>query len=598
MRHDVPLIEAAIRYIEWLEREWQTGAAILVFVSGWEDIVAVQRQLEQSSLGPGLVVMPLHGQLTLYEQKQVFYPAPPGRRKVIVSTNIAETALTIDDVAYVIDCGRAKETSYDFFTKVPTLVTSWISQSAAQQRAGRAGRSQEGLCIHLYSRERHGKMDEHMRPEILRSDIADVCLHSISLLRHAGRSQAVHQFLAMSPSPPDDASVEDGLGLLQRVGAVVHCRGRHELTLLGVHISLLPVGLHLAKIMVWAAFFGVADAVVTMVAALQYREPFQAGFGQQSGLRGIKAKKQELAEGHASDLLALVGAFREWSASQNKIEACERFRLNSGAMYRWQAGRNRLHDELRSSGVLCTANWARANRNGSSVALVAAAICAGMYPNMASSQGHKGLLLHQGNIVAKPGYASVVSAGATSPGELFSFAEVTQVEETYAVSQLTQISPLMPLLLCGENPLMVEPDNTVQLGISDAADEWWKQELATGDAPAAVMRVRLDEGPEVYRVEQPVSLAICHLRKLTRAAFQAFCAAPADEHPPVVAIVEALLKKDYVAQGHSESGRLRGPASVGAQSAGAQHAVQRAAVQPAAQHQAQRRGHSRAGGKR
>jgi len=355
--------------------------------------------------------------------------------------------------------------------------------------------------------------------------------------------------------------------------------------------------LHLAKIMVWAAFFGVADAVVTMVAALQYREPFHGGLGQQSALRSIKAIKQELSEGHASDLLALVGAYREWSASSDKPKVCERLRLNPGAMHRWQAGRNRLHDELRSSGILSAASWDRANRNGSSVALVAAAICAGMYPNLASSNGSKGLLLHQGNLMAKPSYSSVVSGTGASGGELYSFAEVTQVEETYSVSQLTQISPLMPLLLCGEAPLLVEPDHGASSGISGVADEWWKRELATGGAPAAMMRARLEDGPEVYRVEHSVLLAICHLRKLTRAAFQAFCATPAQEHPPVVATVEALLKKDYVAQSHSQVCTRGGEGSCAAPLPGTHDAPRRGAVKPAGKGRAHGRGYGKAGGK-
>ncbi|CAE7803539.1 unnamed protein product, partial [Symbiodinium sp. CCMP2456] len=86
-------------------------------------------------------ILPLHSQIRLEQQREVFLKPPPGVRKIVLSTNIAETSVTINDIEVVIDCGRAKETSYDAFLRVPTLNTSWVSHASLKQRAGRAGRT-------------------------------------------------------------------------------------------------------------------------------------------------------------------------------------------------------------------------------------------------------------------------------------------------------------------------------------------------------------------------------------------------------------------------------------------------------------------------
>jgi len=110
------------------------------------------------------------------EQKKVFRHPPPGCRKIVLSTNIAETAITIDDVVYVIDSGRMKEKSYDPYNNVSTLQSSWVSKASAKQREGRAGRCQPGICYHLYSKLRAASLPDFQVPEIKRIPIEELCL--------------------------------------------------------------------------------------------------------------------------------------------------------------------------------------------------------------------------------------------------------------------------------------------------------------------------------------------------------------------------------------------------------------------------------------
>ena len=159
-----------------------TDGAILVFLPGWDDINKVRERLCTSPFfkdSSKYVISALHSMVPSEEQKKVFRQSPPGCRKIVLSTNIAETAITINDVVYVIDSGRMKEKSYDPYDNVSTLQTSWVSKASAKQREGRAGRCQPGICYHLYSKLRAASLADFQVPEIKRTPIEELCLQVI-----------------------------------------------------------------------------------------------------------------------------------------------------------------------------------------------------------------------------------------------------------------------------------------------------------------------------------------------------------------------------------------------------------------------------------
>ena len=121
---------------------------------------------------PKLWILPLHGSLPASEQAKVFRRPPPGWRKVVLSTNVAETSVTIDDVAVVIDTGRAKEMRHDAVADLARLELQWVSKAAARQRRGRAGRVRPGVCLRLFSRTfTWPGMDDHPAPEMVRAPL-------------------------------------------------------------------------------------------------------------------------------------------------------------------------------------------------------------------------------------------------------------------------------------------------------------------------------------------------------------------------------------------------------------------------------------------
>ena len=174
------------------------GGAILVFLAGWDDIHQTREKLLASLFFADtskFVIFSLHSMIPSAEQKKVFKRPPAGARKIILSTNIAETAVTIDDVVYVIDSGRMKEKSYDPYSNVSTLHSSWVSKASAKQREGRAGRCQPGTCYHLYSKTRAASLPDYQVPEIKRMPIEELCLQASCLLNSPSRSVISIEFV-------------------------------------------------------------------------------------------------------------------------------------------------------------------------------------------------------------------------------------------------------------------------------------------------------------------------------------------------------------------------------------------------------------------
>ena len=212
---------------------------ILLFMTGEEEIedvcrrirVATEEAMETSHASP-MVVYPLYGSLPPMQQNKVFEPAPPGGRKCIVSTNIAETSLTIDGIVYVVDPGFSKQKVYSPRIRVESLLVSPISQASARQRAGRAGRTKPGKCYRLYTEEAFKKeLISQTYPEILRSNLAMTVLQ----LKKLGVDDLVH-FDFMDPPAPETL-----MRALEELNFLACLDDEGELTPLGRLASQFPL---------------------------------------------------------------------------------------------------------------------------------------------------------------------------------------------------------------------------------------------------------------------------------------------------------------------------------------------------------------------
>ncbi|KAK8301495.1 hypothetical protein V6Z12_D04G025500 [Gossypium hirsutum] len=259
------LIEAVLCHICRKERP----GAVLVFMTGWEDISSLRDQLKAHPLlgDPNRVLLlTCHGSMATSEQKLIFEKPPPNIRKIVLATNMAEASITINDIVFVVDCGKAKETTYDALNNTPCLLPSWISQASARQRRGRAGRVQPGECYHLYPRCVYEAFSEYQLPELLRTPLNSLCLQIKSL-----QVESIGGFLSAALQAPEPLAVQNAIDFLKMVGALDE---KENLTNLGKFLAMLPVDPKLGKMLIMGAIFRCFDPVLTIVSGLSVRDPF------------------------------------------------------------------------------------------------------------------------------------------------------------------------------------------------------------------------------------------------------------------------------------------------------------------------------------
>ncbi|NAR98635.1 ATP-dependent RNA helicase HrpA [Acinetobacter haemolyticus] len=237
-------------------------ADILIFASTEQEIRELQETLQK--YGPRHTeVLPLYARLALAEQQKIFSPSGKGRR-IIIATNVAETALTVPNIRYVIDSGFARISRYNYRSRVQRLPIEAISQAAANQRKGRCGRIAAGVCIRLFSEEDFFSRPEFTEPEIKRTNLASVILQMQSL--GLGNLEDF-DFI----EPPDFRLVNDGRKLLIELGALNE--RKNELTKVGQMMARMPIDPRLARMIIGGAHFGVLKETLIIVSALAIQDP-------------------------------------------------------------------------------------------------------------------------------------------------------------------------------------------------------------------------------------------------------------------------------------------------------------------------------------
>jgi len=237
-------------------------ADILIFASTEQEIRELQETLQK--YGPRHTeVLPLYARLAIAEQQKIFSPGGKGRR-IIIATNVAETALTVPNIRYVIDSGFARISRYNYRSRVQRLPIEAISQAAANQRKGRCGRIAAGVCIRLYSEEDFQSRPEFTEPEIKRTNLASVILQMQSL--GLGNLEDF-DFI----EPPDFRLVNDGRKLLVELGALNE--RKNDLTKVGQMMARMPIDPRLARMLIGGAHFGVLKETLIIVSALAIQDP-------------------------------------------------------------------------------------------------------------------------------------------------------------------------------------------------------------------------------------------------------------------------------------------------------------------------------------
>ncbi|KAH0504983.1 ATP-dependent RNA helicase DHX36 [Microtus ochrogaster] len=279
-------------------------------------------------------------------EEEVFKKTPPGVRKIVIATNIAETSITIDDVVYVIDGGKIKETHFDTQNNISTMSAEWVSKANAKQRKGRAGRVQPGHCYHLYNGLRASLLDDYQLPEILRTPLEELCLQIKSALDK-----------------------------------------QEELTPLGVHLARLPVEPHIGKMILFGALFCCLDPVLTIAASLSFKDPFVIPLGKE---KIADARRKELAKETRSDHLTVVNAFEGWEEAKRRgfryeKDYCWEYFLSSNTLQMLHNMKGQFAEHLLGAGFVSSRSPKdpKANINSDNEKIIKAVICAGLYPKVA-----------------------------------------------------------------------------------------------------------------------------------------------------------------------------------------------------------------------
>ncbi|XP_022327385.2 pre-mRNA-splicing factor ATP-dependent RNA helicase DHX16-like [Crassostrea virginica] len=242
----------------------QPSGDILVFLTGQEEIETANEMLQERTKKLGskikeLMILPIYANLPSDMQSKIFEPTPPGARKVVLATNIAETSLTIDGIKYVIDPGFCKQNSYNARTGMESLIVTPISKASSNQRAGRAGRVSAGKCFRLYTAWAYKhELEDNTVPEIQRTNLGNVVL----LLKSLGINDLIH-FDFMDP-PPHETLVL-ALEQLYALGALNH---RGELTKLGRKMAEFPVDPMLSKCILASEQYKCAKEILSICAML------------------------------------------------------------------------------------------------------------------------------------------------------------------------------------------------------------------------------------------------------------------------------------------------------------------------------------------
>ena len=328
---DITYIDQAVSAVEELKKQRRQGD-ILIFMPTERDIRETQQRLEGRQY-QRTVILPLFGRLTTDEQTRVFQSL--SEQKIVVATNVAETSITIPGIKYVIDTGMARVSQYNARTRTQSLPIQSISQSSADQRKGRCGRVESGICIRLYAEEEYLEWPQFTLPEIKRSNLARVILQMVFLKLG---NVAVFPFI----DPPSPAAIKDGYGALRELEAL---DAQNQLSDVGMMMARLPLDPRIARMLIEAKKEGVIREVAVIAAALSVQDPRERPMELEAKADEMHSRFKE----PKSDFLTFLKIWNDYHETWEKFKTqnqmrkfCKTHFLSFNRMREWQD----IHEQI------------------------------------------------------------------------------------------------------------------------------------------------------------------------------------------------------------------------------------------------------------
>uniref|UniRef100_A0A3B4FDD7 ATP-dependent RNA helicase DHX29 n=1 Tax=Pundamilia nyererei TaxID=303518 RepID=A0A3B4FDD7_9CICH len=384
---NMDLLVDLIDYLDKAPQFVDVDGAILVFLPGLAhiqqlfDLLSSDKRFRDKTR---YRIVALHSTLSSKDQAAAFTVPPSGVRKIVLSTNIAETGVTIPDVVFVIDTGKTKENKYHESSQMSSLVETFISKASALQRQGRAGRVRNGFCFRLYPKYRFDIFMDYSIPEILRVPLEELCLHIMKC-----QYGSPEDFLSRALDAPQPQSVSNAVNLLRKIGA---CHpDDHILTPLGHHLASLPVNVKIGKMLIYGAILGCLEPIAIIAAAITEKSPF---FTPMNRKEEANLAKAALAIAN-SDHLTIYNAYLGWKNSQTdgsrgEMSYCRKHFLNRTALITIEDVKRELMKMMEQVGF-----WSSRSSSSSSlkpqaasmskqqISVLNAVLTAGLYDNVA-----------------------------------------------------------------------------------------------------------------------------------------------------------------------------------------------------------------------
>ena len=344
---------------------------VLVFLPGEREIREAAEALRKAHHLPGTEILPLFARQSAQEQARVF--SVSNGRRVVLSTNVAETSLTVPGIRYVVDTGLARIKRYSPRNKVEQLQVEKIAQSAAQQRAGRCGRVMDGICIRLYDEDDFNRRQPHTDPEILRSSLAGVILRMKAL-----KLGAVEDFPFIDA--PGSRLIGDGYALLAELGAVTDDDER-RLTPTGIELAKLPLDPRIGRMILAARDRGALAELLVIAAALSVQDPRERPQDSPGAADQAHAKFRGGEQDQKSEFLWYWHLWKAWDEvqrheSSSKQKAwCKKHFLNYMRMREWRDVFSQLH-------TLCAEHGWKENAQPANYEAIHKALLAGLLGNI------------------------------------------------------------------------------------------------------------------------------------------------------------------------------------------------------------------------
>ena len=528
--------------IAHIAKTTQEGA-ILVFLPGLAEIVKVEEILKSQSIGldfkdeSKFKLCLLHSSLS-DGQNKVFDPVPEGCRKIILGTNIAETSITIPDVQYVVDTGKLREKQYDQTRRISQLLCTWVSKSNSKQRAGRAGRVQNGNYYALFTKERYQTLRAIGLPELLRIDLQETCLK----VKAQAFKAPIREFLADAIEPPDPNAVDSSIRNLEALDALTE--DTEAITPLGRLLSSLPVHPSLGKMIVLGIIFRCLDPMIVLGAASSERSLFLNPLD----VRDQAARaKLSFVEGSGSDHIAFLHAFGDLRRARDEKgdywmrDFASRNFLHIGAFRTIDATARQIEDILIEARLIPrSTSYSRMssefgdsalNENSYQIPLIKSLALAGFHPNLALNNGgvsfrtvsEKTCLVHPSSINSPRAKHDGVKAARNT---LYMYGTMARSNDgrTTFLRDTTHVTPLMATLFGGRLRRNEERGNIVEL------DGWLPFYITSPDRRTAKTLIEFRKG-----LERVLAIAFQELGKLSSAPSRKFGEGTLGQHETYLA---------------------------------------------------------------